>query len=82
MTISRSCPTCSFGTCCKSPIDHSQVFLFLNLPKNVPPSYIYSLLSYFGLGPSQKQQGITGGIALELDRGYEILVKLFNLFKS
>lgn len=55
-------------------IDHSQVFLFLNLAKNIPPSYIDSLFSCSGLGPSQKQQAIMGGIALELDRGYEILV--------
>lgn len=81
MTISRSCPTGSIGTCCKSPIDHSQVFYFLIFPR------MFHLLTYVAcvviwVWYSQKQQGITGGMALELDGGYEILVNLFNLFKS
>lgn len=68
----------------KYPVGHSQVFLFLNLPKNIHLLTYTAAPSQFscsGLSPAQKQ-GITGGIALELDRGYVILVELLNHFKS
>ena len=34
-------PTSLFGTCPKSLVGHSQVFLFLNLPRDISPSYIH-----------------------------------------